>query len=94
MFGAKQSRQNLSFAKTLESSQLSPSFIPTHSRLRSMAAVLFAKLGGALAVCANGPCSRLFIKRKRQVYCTTRCLDTVNKRAYWKRSQNSPPPSI
>ncbi len=36
MFGAKQSRQNLSFAKTLESSQLSPSFIPTHSRLRSM----------------------------------------------------------
>ena len=63
-------------------------------KIEKHATVLLAKLGGALAVCANGPCSRLFIKRKRQVYCTTRCLDTVNKRAYWKRSQNSPPPSI
>jgi hypothetical protein len=49
------------------------------------AAILFAKLDGVLAICANRACSRFFIRRKRQTYCTTRCRDTVNKRAYRKR---------
>lgn len=61
----------------------------THSlQVVKHAAILFAKLDGALAVCANGPCGRFFIKKKRQTYCTTRCRDTVNKRAYRKRRTN------
>jgi hypothetical protein len=55
------------------------------------AALLFEKLGGSLAICANDRCNnshpRFFIKKKRQAYCTTRCRETVNKRKY-RRKQN------
>ena len=55
--------------------------------METYAAILFAQLDGPLAICANRACNRAFIKSRRQTYCTVRCRDTVNKRAYRKRSR-------
>lgn len=42
-----------------------------------------------LAVCQNQSCKCVFLRTKRQTYCSPRCRDTVNKRAYRKRKQSS-----
>ena len=42
-----------------------------------------------LAECQNESCKRIFLRTKRQTYCSPRCRDTVNKRAYRKRKQDS-----
>ena len=36
----------------------------------------------SLRFCANVECSQLYLRNKRQEYCSTRCRDAVNKRLY------------
>lgn len=40
-----------------------------------------------LRYCANAKCSQLYLRNKRQNYCSIRCRDAVNKRLYRKRIQ-------
>jgi hypothetical protein len=53
--------------------------------IEDQAMIALAEVAGLLTVCANASCERLFIREKRQAYCSLRCRDTVNKRAYRKR---------
>lgn len=52
-----------------------------------LGAIALGEVVGLLTICANKPCERLFIREKRQAYCSLRCRDTVNKRAYRKRQK-------
>lgn len=43
----------------------------------------------SLRFCANTKCSKLYLRNKRQEYCSTRCRNAANKRLYRQRIQQS-----
>lgn len=53
--------------------------------IEDLAVIALSEVAGLLAICANESCEQFFIRERRQVYCSLRCRDTVNKRAYRKR---------
>ena len=58
------------------------------ARVDDQAVIALSEVAGLLAICGNTLCERFFIRKSRQAYCSSKCRDTVNKRAYRNRRKN------